>query len=1255
MSAVRILALLLTSHPPSYTESFADRSNGFDVLRARLSRWWHIGAIWNDCFALLFGVGIARKDPPQEHFDAEWLLRSLEPMSKSRISCPQMLGILTTMLESCVLHFTRLSGTKEAASANEDPNKQPENPLKKVDNLLSSVLSFMLDIQEESAEFREFTATSDLVRHLMGALYAPLLIRSEVTLSNGLSDRTNLFPSDRGVSVDMHSRDSEIETFTNKASEGPIGISKVSSRPDLDARRRASSFVMVEPPGHDASQAQASRTSSKLASTSSYHFSKILETRPIRMLADLLVASFVDQVLQRKDYTGLGLYLKAPPCPPSVRSHVNALLMSKTALCLEQHVSKSWQMLQEPKVLINLARFISQGYEAFIEGWYDNGHAALTELSTAILTVIQQRELHTVKSVRLCRSSLCEIRDVLVRALIVYLSHDKFDVVASSPINLISSITAVDKSWLGPSELDDLAAAALLYVLYCLLQRSSSQDQRSHSVSRSEAKLLAMHVKHMAELFDHEGLPQVNTLVESLTYFEVSSETSHAWLDEKSSEIETALGFCRDTFLLPFVARQRETSVKLLSSRQSRRMERLEAWHLQDIAFNHIWTEHLTSAHRWIDNIQSSEHLKHLRIQQDRIEALEYLQSQVNERLKAARCLDTSLQDTDKTLWQLDATEARDRMRLRLSPVPDAEESKYEPKSTRVLRRSTARKQTLRKAEHLAKGSKVPDTVISDDHIVSKVVTDAATDDFELITGPIAEENDDKNRRVLRSLEKGEEVQNVYNVARVIGLDAKESLLIVGRKCLYLVEGLFQRSDGEILNVWEAPMSERDQYAHIVSGHEIDMRRSAKNLRKDRTMHWKWADIISFSKRRFLTRSVALEVFFSDGLSLLLTASDQQRRDGLYTDVLGRIQDLKAKAPTDSNSMLWRTDMLKAPTENTSRLSSMFAPAFSKPITKRWSRGELSNFQYLILINTLAGRTFNDITQYPIFPWVLADYTSDELDLTNPRSFRDLSKPMGCQHIERAEAFRERYASFAEMDETTPAFHYGTHYSSATIVTSFLIRLEPYVRSHVLLQAGSFDHADRLFYSIGKAWLSASKETFSDVRELIPEFFYLPDFLTNVNGYDFGVREMNQEPVNHVELPPWAKGSPALFIQKHREALESPYVSQNLHNWIDLVFGFKQQGEAALEATNVFHYLSYAGSKDLDTIQDQHERAATVGILHNFGLTPSQVFQRPHERRETNFSPGSKVDKMFKSMQRAPTATLGTFAIMFSKIALTAI
>ena len=57
----------------------------------------------------------------------------------------------------------------------------------------------------------------------------------------------------------------------------------------------------------------------------------------------------------------------------------------------------------------------------------------------------------------------------------------------------------------------------------------------------------------------------------------------------------------------------------------------------------------------------------------------------------------------------------------------------------------------------------------------------------------------------------------------------------------------------------------------------------------------------------------------------------------------------------------------------------------------------------------LAGRTYNDLNQYPVFPWILADYTSESLDLNDPATFRDLSKPVGALDEKRLAFFRERY------------------------------------------------------------------------------------------------------------------------------------------------------------------------------------------------------------------------------------------------------
>ena len=97
----------------------------------------------------------------------------------------------------------------------------------------------------------------------------------------------------------------------------------------------------------------------------------------------------------------------------------------------------------------------------------------------------------------------------------------------------------------------------------------------------------------------------------------------------------------------------------------------------------------------------------------------------------------------------------------------------------------------------------------------------------------------------------------------------------------------------------------------------------------------------------------------------------------------------------------------------------------------------------------------------------------------------------------------------------------------------------------------------RLFHSVKDAWTNCQRDT-SDVKELVPEFYCLPEMFVNMNGYKLGKLEDGRE-LGNVELPPWA-ATPHEFVRINRQALESEFVSCQIHQWIDLIFGYKQKG-----------------------------------------------------------------------------------------------
>ena len=102
----------------------------------------------------------------------------------------------------------------------------------------------------------------------------------------------------------------------------------------------------------------------------------------------------------------------------------------------------------------------------------------------------------------------------------------------------------------------------------------------------------------------------------------------------------------------------------------------------------------------------------------------------------------------------------------------------------------------------------------------------------------------------------------------------------------------------------------------------------------------------------------------------------------------------------------------------------------------------------------------------------------------------------------------------------------------------------------------------------------------ADNKELIPEFFFDPAILINSERAELGTDHL-QQPVNHVEIPPWAS-TPRDFILKHNRALETA----NIEHWVDLVFGHAQRGPQAHQNLNLYqsHIYTQEDLKSLSSV-----------------------------------------------------------------------
>ncbi|KAL3240997.1 Bph1p RNJ42_03089 [Nakaseomyces bracarensis] len=561
---------------------------------------------------------------------------------------------------------------------------------------------------------------------------------------------------------------------------------------------------------------------------------------------------------------------------------------------------------------------------------------------------------------------------------------------------------------------------------------------------------------------------------------------------------------------------------------------------------------------------------------------------------------------TDNVVWGLDSLEDDRKTRRRV-----VHKYKLESQPTRIT-------------------NVAPTSDVDKNHLIPDIKNTESLSSFELVPEiELATYSDsiprNENRRILKMLKDGDSIQNIWNCSLVEGLEIKEGMLIIGHVNMYFIDGFyFFSSEKRVLQIMDVPDYLRDTNINYLKNINNE-NRSASLYSEEFVVEKEQLNFVT--KRPYLLTDTAMEMLFEDGRTYLFNFKNKAMRDELYKHL--------SQKQSSTRIDYCLAVALKEINLNSNKISSQngivrdslkfkFTSAFSNPgdlfdnsiITREWQNGNISNFMYIMILNMLAGRTFNDLTQYPIFPWVLSNYDENTIDLTENKNYRDLTKPMGAQSERRCKEFIERYELLKDLDpDSSVPFHYGTHYSSAMIVAGYLIRLEPFYSTFKSLQDGHIGHPDRLFSSVSRAWKSAAIESTTDVRELTPEFFYLPEFLKNINIFDFGKCQDGTE-VNNVALPPWSGNDPKLFVTLNRRALESEYVSENLHIWIDLIFGQKQRGPESVKAINVFNSLSYPGNINLDKVNDENERKAITGIIHNFGQTPLQIFHEAHPKRQ---------------------------------------
>ena len=325
-------------------------------------------------------------------------------------------------------------------------------------------------------------------------------------------------------------------------------------------------------------------------------------------------------------------------------------------------------------------------------------------------------------------------------------------------------------------------------------------------------------------------------------------------------------------------------------------------------------------------------------------------------------------------------------------------------------------------------------------------------------------------------------------------------------------------------------------------------------------------------------------------------------------------------------------------------------------IVSSFQKRKISSFEFLMWLNMYSNRSYNNILEYPVFPWIISNYkvleeenkklNEDNLEL------RDLTKPMGMLEIsERGRIRKEQYLNiFFEsynlnrnetfnLDETLfnnnitdleeiPHI-FGSHYSNPAYVSHYNIRLFPFTFTSIQIQETGFDIADRLFINIDKSYTNCCTEK-SDIRELIPEFYCLPEIFININNLQMGklqkptknsmqittyeiIKELNHIKdnnvyVDNVLLPYWCHNNQFKCTYIFRKYLEK---NENLNYWIDLIFGVNQSGIGAFENYNIFMPYCYINpiKEKIKNKKLSEDYISYLDALIELGVNPIQVLK----------------------------------------------
>ena len=213
---------------------------------------------------------------------------------------------------------------------------------------------------------------------------------------------------------------------------------------------------------------------------------------------------------------------------------------------------------------------------------------------------------------------------------------------------------------------------------------------------------------------------------------------------------------------------------------------------------------------------------------------------------------------------------------------------------------------------------------------------------------------------------------------------------------------------------------------------------------------------------------------------------------------------------------------------------------------KKWKEEKISTFDYLLLLNKLSSRSYNDPNQYPVMPWLFLEEGTNFI--------RNFDLPISVQDEEQREMYLSKTSYYLGEEEK---LSHGNHYSTSAYTFFYLMRVNPFTNNMIRFQSNNFDVPDRQYSDMKQTILLCQK--MNNNREMIPELFSIPEIYINLNDNDFG-KQKDGTRVHNISFHPYCD-NPIQFIYLLKDLLNNSIeVNKQINKFFDYIFGVNQLG-----------------------------------------------------------------------------------------------